>query len=182
MPTFFRLLESFQLPSRFASHSQLRTRTLSMLTQLQSRHQLLNMQLKTVIFAAISPFPGMTYANFFIPLFGGSTPPPAPAPAGCPSLQFKPLGSFLLGPAFPNPWSHINVPLNVPNCNAPPPTPPTPPAPTCPAGQSCQTPTAPPTFPSAQASANAMCNGAPGGAGLRACLDINAKPIYCCAA
>ncbi len=133
------------------------------------------MQLKPIIFAALSALAGTTQANLWIPLFGGRTPAPAPAPAGCPTLQFKPLGSFLLGPFFPNPWSHVNIPLNVPNCNSPPPTPP---APSCPAGQSCQTP--PPPISSAQKSANAMCNAAPGGAGLRACLDITSKPVFCC--
>ncbi|KAI4138802.1 MAG: hypothetical protein L6R39_006600, partial [Caloplaca ligustica] len=125
------------------------------------------MHVKTVLLTSFSAFSAITRAWLTFPL----APPAPPPPAGCPTLQVKPLGSFLLGPLFPNPWSGINVPLNVPNCNNPPPPPPAPvcppgqscqapcpPAPVCPTGQACRPPPTPPTFPSQQASADAQCN------------------------
>lgn len=143
------------------------------------RSMLLNMQLNSLVFTSIFLLAGLTESFFFIPLGGGGPPAPPPAPQCQGNVQLKPLGSFLLGPNFPNPWSGLGGNFNIPNCNTPPPIPPAPP---CPAGQSCQTPPRQPTFPSQQATADAQCNGAGGGSGLRACLDYQANPIYCCAA
>jgi len=121
-----------------------------------------------------------------IPLGGSAPAAPAPVAAPAPSpacnpatLSFKPLGSWLLGPLFPNPWSGIHIPLNIPNCQ---PTPPAPPP--CPSGQSCQLTPTPPHFPAQQAAADATCASVAGGLGfpLRACLDINGVSVNCCAA
>lgn len=143
------------------------------------------MRLSVPILAAFSLLTGTSHAWSYltIPLGGGSAasaPAPAPAPVrSCnpATLQFKPLGSFLFGNAFPNPWSGIHVPLSVPNC-----APAGPPPPPCPAGQSCQAPPALPTYPAAQAAGDAICAGARGSLpfALRACLDNSGVAVNCC--
>jgi len=122
---------------------------------------------------------------FSIPLGGGSAPaapapvapPPNPYQCNAATLSFKPLGSWLFGPLFPNPWSGIHIPLNIPNCQpAPPPPPP------CPQGQSCQLPPVTPYFPG-QAAADAQCAAVRGSLPfpLKACLDISGVSTMCCA-
>jgi hypothetical protein len=153
------------------------------------------MQLKFQVLTSIALLVGLTEAWFSIPLRPLNPPPAAPPAASqCQgTLQFRPLGSFLLGPLFPNPWSGLGGNFNVPNCNAPPVTPtpwcpsgqscqaPCPAPPVCPAGQSCQLPPRQP--PPGQAAADATCNNAAGGGtSLKACLDVTGRPIYCCTA
>lgn len=68
----------------------------------------------------------LTPAPVFIPL-----KPPAPVASTCQAaVSYKPLGSFLFGSLFPNPWAGLGGSLTIPNCNVAP-------APVCPSGQSC---------------------------------------------
>lgn len=151
------------------------------------------MQLTSLIFTCIFFLSSLVESFFFFPLRPIGPPPPPPAPQCQGHLQFKPLGSFLLGPLFPNPWKGLGGNFNIPNCNAPPPPAPScpvgeacrppPPAPTpwCPTGQSCQLPPRQPTFPTQQAAADTACN-PQGGSALRACLDPAGIARRCCAA
>jgi len=90
------------------------------------------MQLTSVVFA--TSILASTANAWFFPL--GPTPSwipisPPPVTSTCTAaISYKPLGSFLFGSLFPNPWAGLGGSLTVPNCNAPP-------VAVCPSGQSC---------------------------------------------
>jgi hypothetical protein len=156
------------------------------------------MQLTSVVFA-VSIFTSTATAWFFP--FITPAPPAPPTPPVTSTCQaavsYKPLGSFLFGPLFPNPYAGLGGSLTIPNCNVAP-------APVCPSGQSClntanpcaagqvclsssnpctvsgqscMSPPPPHVFPAAQAAANAAC-----GSGQVGCLNMAGNPVRCCAA
>jgi len=93
------------------------------------------MQLNSVVFAT-SILAGTASAWGWFPLTPAPFIPIAPivrppVTSTCAAtVSYKPLGSFLFGPLFPNPWAGLGGSLTVPNCNVAP-------APVCPSGQAC---------------------------------------------
>ncbi|ELR05433.1 hypothetical protein GMDG_01728 [Pseudogymnoascus destructans 20631-21] len=158
------------------------------------------MQLTSVVFA--TSILASTANAWFFPLRPTPWIPisPPPVTSTCTAaISYKPLGSFLFGSLFPNPWAGLGGSVTIPNCNASP-------APVCPSGQSClstanpcaagqtclsssnpcsvsgQSCLSPPPahrFPAQQAAANGLCASA--GPGLVACLDPTGVATSCCA-
>ncbi|KFY94049.1 hypothetical protein V500_03443 [Pseudogymnoascus sp. VKM F-4518 (FW-2643)] len=160
------------------------------------------MQLTSVVFA--TSILASTANAWFFPI--GPTPgwipisPPLVTSTCTAAISYKPLGSFLFGSLFPNPWAGLGGSLTVPNCNAPP-------VAVCPSGQSClstanpcaagqtclsssnpcsvsgQSCLPPPPsrrFPAQQTAADRVCV-ARSGPGLVACLDPRGVAVNCCA-
>jgi hypothetical protein len=151
------------------------------------------MQLTSIalVGALASTVQGWSYFSIPLgPIGGGGGP--APVTSTCTgSLSYRPLGSFLFGPLFPNPWAGLGGSVTVPNCNA---GSGSTPASVCPSGQACRSTSnpcagpgescmVPPVrqFPAQQAAADAMCASAAPGAGLVACLSPAGTASMCCA-
>lgn len=156
------------------------------LTDIQFLSYSIKMQLTSIVFA-VNILAGTATAWFF-PLRPITIPinPPAPVTSTCTAaVSYKPLGSFLFGPLFPNPWAGLGGSLTIPNCNvAPAPVCPAgqaclSTANPCPAGQSCLPPPPPRRFPTQQSAADAICSSA--SAGLVACLNPAGTAVACCA-
>lgn len=160
------------------------------------------MQLTSIAFTA-SILASTANAWFSFPL--GPAPvinPTPPVTSSCTAaISYKPLGSFLFGSLFPNPYAGLGGSMTIPNCNSSPA-----PVAVCPSGQSCLSTAnpcpagntclsssnpctvsgeacrpAPPTrrFPAAQSAADAICGSA--GPGLVACLNPSGVATSCCA-
>ncbi|KFY92688.1 hypothetical protein V500_04067 [Pseudogymnoascus sp. VKM F-4518 (FW-2643)] len=163
------------------------------------------MQLTSVVFA--TSILASTANAWFFPL--GPSPswipisrPPVTSTCTA-AISYKPLGSFLFGSLFPNPWAGLGGSLTVPNCNASPA-----PVAVCPSGQAClstanpcaagqtclsssnpcsvsgQSCLPPPParrFPAQQTAADGRCASAAPGLGLVACLDPRGVATSCCA-
>jgi len=149
------------------------------------------MKLISLVFAT-SILAGTTTAWGFFPITLGPVwipLRPVPVVSTCTAaISYRPLGSFLFGSLFPNPWAGFGGSLTIPNCNAPPA-----PTPACPSGQSCLSSTplcatgtsclAPPPAPRfpGQPAANAVCAASAPGLGLVACLSSTGVAVNCCA-